>query len=117
MTSPWRIHLGSIVFAVGFFLEDMSQRLSERADSIMRRAAAIDPEAASLERLQYDANKKLHPNGWSCHFCGRWRPDEMISTTSADVDYGLFAVHHSRRYCNDKEECRDAAIAWAERVG
>lgn len=50
---------------------------------------------------------------WTCHVCGRMRPDATISviTTCVGKDYGLAAevLKQNVRYCNDEPECVEAA--------
>jgi len=54
-------------------------------------------------------------DGWTCHFCGDWRPDSMIGVVSRtrlltrDVP-----VTENRRYCKDRRACEDAALLWRE---
>lgn len=52
-------------------------------------------------------------DSWKCHICGEERPDACISVNSKDTsaDYNLppGTMKQNVRYCNDKEECKEAA--------
>lgn len=49
------------------------------------------------------------PDTWTCHVCGRERPDARISVQKNDTsaEWGLPAgtITENVRYCNDSEEC------------
>lgn len=48
----------------------------------------------------------LKIDGWTCHVCGTYRPDERISVRSSRQELsGGVVVQHNVRYCNDREEC------------
>lgn len=46
---------------------------------------------------------------WTCHVCGRERPDAAISVFAVDTseEFGLppGTVQQNIRYCNDRPEC------------
>ncbi len=47
---------------------------------------------------------------WSCHVCGRERPDAMISVKSRRVMfYGGVTAQENVRHCNDRQSCIDGA--------
>jgi hypothetical protein len=46
---------------------------------------------------------------WTCHVCGRERPDERISVHTTQVDLNGIAVTQNVRYCNDRPECIEKA--------
>jgi predicted subunit of tRNA(5-methylaminomethyl-2-thiouridylate) methyltransferase len=48
---------------------------------------------------------------WTCHVCGRERPDDKISVLSVSHMHARgFEVRHNVRYCNDRPECAAGAI-------
>ena len=49
---------------------------------------------------------------WTCHICGKERPDEKISVFSKEVPFGHnneFKMKQNVRYCNDNPKCVAAA--------
>ena len=50
---------------------------------------------------------------WSCMICKRLRPDELISVAVRDMSFKyklpVGSIEQNVRYCNDRNECRDAA--------
>lgn len=43
---------------------------------------------------------------WTCHICGRERPDDKISVVSKPIVFeGRCIGEQNIRYCNDNEEC------------
>jgi len=47
---------------------------------------------------------------WTCHICGRERPDAQISVQKNITRYaGLGEVQENVRYCNDDPECAERA--------
>ena len=55
----------------------------------------------------------MNEGTWTCHVCGRERPDERISVFKSDrsAAFGLppGSVGQNVRYCNDRVTClRDA---------
>jgi hypothetical protein len=48
-------------------------------------------------------------NGWRCHICGEWRPDNKIRvyTTDSSAEFGLEpgTVQRNVRYCEDNPQC------------
>lgn len=90
-----------------------------------------EPEPTDAERLavaQARARAGYPPSGtgiltlqdltWSCHVCGRTRPDERIHVFTRDVEApglpaGTFRVNV--RFCADQLECRHEAPAVADR--
>ena len=54
---------------------------------------------------------------WPCHFCGRVRPDALISVVSRIRMVGpgsRVEMKENRRYCNDSGECIAEAAAWTK---
>jgi len=61
----------------------------------------------------------IHPDGvfdvgsWTCHICGRIRPDEFIGVLRTDVsaEWGLppGTVRQNVRYCKDTPACVEGA--------
>lgn len=45
---------------------------------------------------------------WKCHMCGEERPDDKISVLSYPIK-DLPGAVANQRYCNDKDECYQAA--------
>jgi hypothetical protein len=53
----------------------------------------------------------MEPLTWTCHVCGRERPDERISVYSRHVTLGGGVVAKENvRYCNDRPACAAGAI-------
>jgi hypothetical protein len=46
---------------------------------------------------------------WTCHICGRTRPDAKISVYSSTKYLGDIPVQQNVRYCNDNPACVEAA--------
>jgi len=50
---------------------------------------------------------------WTCHICGKERPDHKISVytkdTSANLGLSPGTIKQNIRYCNDKPECKEKA--------
>ena len=47
---------------------------------------------------------------WTCHVCGKERPDAKISVYSSKVDMGHgIEMTQNVRYCNDRQACREGA--------
>jgi len=59
---------------------------------------------------------KLH-NGtltWTCHICGRERPDDKVSVVSKPLTFdGKVIGQQNIRYCNDNPECAAAAAEYS----
>lgn len=51
---------------------------------------------------------------WTCHVCGKVRPDDAIGVVSRQAAMGVVEVKHSLRYCSDDGLCKNAADEWAE---
>lgn len=48
---------------------------------------------------------------WTCHICGRERPDDKISVVSKPIMIeGRIIGQQNIRYCNDNEECIQKAL-------
>ena len=43
---------------------------------------------------------------WTCHVCGKERPDDKISVYTTSVDRGGIEIKQNVRYCNDNPDCR-----------
>jgi hypothetical protein len=56
---------------------------------------------------------------WTCHICGRERPDDRISVATHDISGPRFEAKANVRYCNDSAECSAKAHGdppeWARR--
>jgi hypothetical protein len=46
---------------------------------------------------------------WTCHICGKLRPDNKISVHSRIINHGGFEIKENVRYCNDNSECIEGA--------
>ena len=50
---------------------------------------------------------------WSCHVCGKQRPDAQISVLSHDTSlaygFSLGTMQQNIRYCNDSPRCIEGA--------
>lgn len=51
---------------------------------------------------------------WSCHFCGRTRPDGLIAVASRTRLLGGVTFQENRRYCRDSAGCVGRAEKWEE---
>ena len=51
---------------------------------------------------------------WTCHVCGKERPDAKISVYSRTVQKGTVGITENVRYCNDNPECEAGAekVSW-----
>jgi hypothetical protein len=51
---------------------------------------------------------------WTCHVCGKERPDDKIGVHSTTVTKNDIPITQNVRYCNDNPECIDGAtkIDW-----
>lgn len=51
---------------------------------------------------------------WTCHVCGRERPDERISVWTTEKLIGNVPIKQNVRYCNDSPACLEGArgIDW-----
>lgn len=60
----------------------------------------------------------MHSRGlmWTCHFCGEWREDRHIAVVSSTRFVGRVPIKHTRRYCRDRNECKNRAYEWAATV-
>jgi hypothetical protein len=48
---------------------------------------------------------------WTCHVCGKERPDDKISVYSSEKEVGDTGVKMTQnvRYCNDNPDCIEKA--------
>jgi hypothetical protein len=46
---------------------------------------------------------------WTCHVCGRRRPDARISVWTTEKLVGRIPVKQNVRYCNDNPACLEGA--------
>jgi hypothetical protein len=46
---------------------------------------------------------------WTCHICGKRRPDDKISVHSSTKHIGELPYQQNVRYCNDNPECAESA--------
>jgi hypothetical protein len=46
---------------------------------------------------------------WTCHICGKVRPDARISVYSSPKYIGAVEMIQNVRYCNDNPECVEGA--------
>lgn len=46
---------------------------------------------------------------WTCHVCGKVRPDERISVHSTTTTYHGITMQQNVRYCNDNPGCVEGA--------
>jgi len=56
----------------------------------------------------------LGPPTWTCHVCGKERPDDKISVYSqTTMEHGV-EIQQNVRYCNDNPKCVEGAktIRW-----
>jgi len=42
---------------------------------------------------------------WTCHICGKERPDNKISVRTTPLECGFVRITQNVRYCNDNTEC------------
>jgi len=56
---------------------------------------------------------------WTCHVCGRKRPDDKISVYSTWIAPHGVDIKQNVRYCNDRPECIEGAkkIRWIKDEG
>lgn len=43
--------------------------------------------------------------GWTCHICGLWRPNDRISVRVNVAELAGIEYPNNVRYCNDSEDC------------
>ena len=48
---------------------------------------------------------------WTCHICGRERPDSAISVMTYPLRE-MAGGEYNVRYCNDDERCEGLALIW-----
>lgn len=52
-------------------------------------------------------------NTWTCHICGKERPDNKISVFTRDISakskFPSGTIKQNVRYCNDNPECEESA--------
>jgi len=46
---------------------------------------------------------------WTCHVCGKTRPDDKISVYSQTLMLENVKIQQNVRYCNDNPECIEGA--------
>lgn len=46
---------------------------------------------------------------WTCHICGKERPDAKISVFSSIKYIGVVPMTQNVRYCNDNPKCVEGA--------
>jgi hypothetical protein len=53
---------------------------------------------------------------WTCHVCGKLRPDNKISVYSSTILQGDIPIKQNVRHCNDNPDCVEGAktINWIE---
>lgn len=51
------------------------------------------------------------PAWWSCHVCGRWRPDALVGVVKRPFDWGSVQGEENVRYCRDVPSCFEGAVA------
>lgn len=55
---------------------------------------------------------------WSCHFCGKIKPDLRISVVSRKhILAGDVEMQENQRYCNDDPICVSQAQIWQADLG
>lgn len=55
---------------------------------------------------------------WTCHICGKSRPDENINVRICTTQLeGGYEITLNIRYCNDRKSCRDASITLKKNIG
>lgn len=54
--------------------------------------------------------REVGPDGWTCHVCGDYRPDALISVVSTRRMVGGVEVTQNVRYCIDREACVRGAL-------
>lgn len=56
---------------------------------------------------------EVGPGGWTCHFCGSYRPDAAIGVVSRERLLGRgVPMTENRRYCRDRVVCVEQAKEW-----
>ena len=53
---------------------------------------------------------------WTCHGCGRERPDHLIGVYKARPRLGVVDVQVNLRYCIDQAACLEAVKARAQEL-
>ena len=51
---------------------------------------------------------------WTCHICGKDRPDSCIGVMSYPMK-GLPGATINARYCTDNPNCRKEALEWKDK--
>ena len=89
-----------------------------RLEIAILTAVAVTALAASLYgirrgRVLRDLQWRLGLS-WTCHVCGRMRPDKRISVHSFQIRDAPPGFVRNVRYCNDRPECLAGAEAWGK---
>lgn len=61
--------------------------------------------------------REVGKDGWTCHVCGDYRPDNKISVYSTTKMLGgNIPIGQNVRYCNDRQACIDGAknVNWVK---
>lgn len=66
---------------------------------------------ARRQAREFAAQRKaVGKNGWRCHVCKDYRPDDKISVRSRLRMLGTVSFQENIRYCNDRPECKRGSV-------
>lgn len=73
-------------------------------------------ESYTMQKRIFTDLKGANKITWTCHVCGKERPDQLISVFKRDIShtFGLptGTVQENVRYCNDSQSCFDRAQSY-----
>lgn len=67
------------------------------------------PRIRSRDRLA-EQRREVGSDGWTCHVCGDYRPDELIAVVSSKRMVGGVEMTQNVRYCIDRPDCVRGAL-------
>lgn len=70
---------------------------------------------ARLRRRRLERQRRaVGSNGWTCHVCGEYRPDALISVYQRRGRMNGVPITENVRYCNDRPACRAGVehVSW-----
>lgn len=103
----------TIVFALAI-LANERPHMKENCESVIAAFSSLILESKFKEEYDFfHALKSANKITWTCHVCGKERPDALISVHKRDISerFNLPSgtVSENVRYCNDSDECREKA--------
>jgi len=98
--------------------QEISQQITGEIEKRLDRPLWKEIERRFDKKLTFDSKEDLMEKHikdltWTCHVCGKERPDDCISVFVRDVSkkYDLTpgTMTENIRYCNDNQECLEKA--------